>query len=76
MFSNLQKKESGTEVFCWSRRRKDGTIEYAHGKPFHFFINKQIVSLRFNSFGEVLTGDTSFFISILLAHRSKTILFR
>jgi hypothetical protein len=40
MFSNLQKKESGTEVFCWSRRRKDGTIEYAHGKPFHFFINK------------------------------------
>lgn len=40
MFSNLQKKESGAEVFCWSRRRKDGTIEYAHGKPFHFFINK------------------------------------
>lgn len=40
MFSNMQEKESGIEVFCWSRHRKDGAIEYAHGKPFHFYINK------------------------------------
>lgn len=37
---NKSNNESSIEVFCWSRRRKDGTIEYAHEKPFHFYIKK------------------------------------
>lgn len=34
-------KESGEIVFCWSRRRKNGSIEYAHGKPFRFIAKKK-----------------------------------